>query len=242
MIRVTFQGVGFVPCERLQGKEIELLTPGSNSVILLNMDDFLTYLCLHAPNAHYFIFGLLLLTGVNIPISEDLLLIAGGVLVAMCAPGNEAVMIGWLWAGCILSAYEAYWLGRWLGPRVYTLPIICHYVTPHRVLKLNASYERFGILTFMICRFLPFGIRNALFITSGMGEMPFGKFVIRDGIAAMLSTYALFSLGRVFGANYEILLRYIKNYEHLIAVLGIVAVVSGIVIYYRVHWKRTFNL
>ncbi len=208
-------------------------------VILSTMDHFLSYLCFHAANAHYFIFGLLLLTGANVPISEDLLLIAGGVLVALCVPGNEYVMIGWMWAGCVLSAYEAYWLGRWLGPRVYTLPIIRHYISPKRVEKLNHSYERFGLLTFLICRFLPFGLRNALFMTSGMGGMPFTKFALRDGFAAIVSTSVLFALGHAFGSNYETLLMYIKTYEHIVAVIGILVIVVAIVIYYRVRLTRT---
>lgn len=203
------------------------------------MDDFLSYLCLHAPNAHYFIFGLLLLTGANIPISEDLLLISGGVLVAMCVPGNEYVMLGWLWAGCIFSAYEAYWLGRWLDTRVYTLPVVKHYVTPQRVMQLNSAYERFGLLTFVICRFLPFGVRNALFMTSGMGKMPFGKFAARDGFAALCSTAVLFSLGHAFGANYNTLLEHVKTYEHLFAIIAIASIAIATILYYRFRWARS---
>ena len=144
-------------------------------------------------------------------------------------------MIGWMWAGCVLSAYEAYWLGRWLGPRVYTIPFVRHYIKPDRVATLNVAYERYGILTFMICRFLPFGIRNALFMTSGMGRMPFGKFALRDGVAALLSTVVLFSLGNFFGSNYESLLIYIKTYEHLVALIGLISLIVVVIVYYRFY-------
>ena len=127
------------------------------------MESFLSYLCLHAPNAHYFIFGLLLLTVFNIP---------------------------------------------------------------------N------GIFTLIVCRFLPFGIRNALFLTSGMRGMFFGKFALRDGLAALLSTTVLCKLGYTFGANDEPLLGYIKNYEHLVAGFAIIALAAVVVAYFRFYKAR----
>src|ERR1700738_921331 len=126
------------------------------------------YFCAHAMYAHFVFFGLLVLAGVNIPISEDLILIMGGALVAICVPENYVVMLVCLYAGCIVSAYEAFWLGRWAGPKLYTMRYLRHFVTPERVAKLRTWIERFGIFTFVVVRFIPGGVRNGLFMTSGL--------------------------------------------------------------------------
>lgn len=201
-------------------------------------DAFLDFMCFHAPVAHYYLFGLLLLAGLNIPISEDLILIAGGILAAICVPEHYWLMLAWLYAGCLISAYEAYWLGRTVGHRLHTLPGFRHIVTAHRVAVFHRFIERFGLLTFMVGRFIPGGARNAIFITSGMGRMPFVVFALRDGFAAIFSTFLLYSLGYWFGDNYQELLGYVHTYHH--AVLGILAVlfITGLsYLWYHRSWR-----
>ena len=39
-------------------------------------------------------------------------------------------------------------------------------------------YKKYGALTLVIGRFIPFGVRNAIFLTSGISKMPFAKFFI----------------------------------------------------------------
>src|SRR5262245_46178774 len=169
------------------------------------LDAILTFMCQHAPEAHYYLFGLLLLTGVNIPVSEDLILIGGGVIVAICLDEHYYLMLGWLYAGCLIAAYEAYWLGRVVGPKLYNAPGFRHVITRIRVDRLHGFIERFGLLTFMVGRFVPGGVRNALFITSGLGRMSFLVFALRDGFAAIFSTWLLYHLGYLFGENYPVL-------------------------------------
>lgn len=201
-------------------------------------DSILTFMCLHAPEAHYYLFGLLLLTGVNIPVSEDLILVGGGVIVAVCLDEHYYLMLGWLYAGCLIAAYEAYWLGRIFGPRLYTLPGFRHIVTPERMQRLHRFIERFGVVTFMIGRFIPGGARNALFITSGLGSMPFVVFALRDGFAAIFSTWLLFHLGYLFGENYPVLFGYVSTYHHIVLLLfGVLAGMGLMYLWYH-HRKQ----
>ena len=142
------------------------------------MESLAEWICLHANNAHWIIFCLLLLAGLNVPLSEDILLVAGGMIVSTCIPDHALRMIIWLYFGCIFSAWEAYWIGRKFGPKLYNIHWFNRFINPSKVEKLHTYYERYGIWTFMIGRFLPGGIRNALFITSGLGKMPFGIFLL----------------------------------------------------------------
>ena len=69
--------------------------------------------------AHCMIFFLLLLAGLNVPLSEDLLVLAGGYLAGRHAPESVILWYRFIFAGCWLSAWECYWMGRLLGPKLY---------------------------------------------------------------------------------------------------------------------------
>ncbi len=135
------------------------------------MEDLISYICAHAYEAHWIIFILLLLSGFNIPISEDLLLLSGGAIAGSCIPDHTLKLYIWVFLGAYLSAWEAFWLGR-LRPKLYKIPMIARSITPERLELLGICTSKFGVFTFIVGRFMPGGIRNALFFTSGFTKMP----------------------------------------------------------------------
>ena len=66
---------------------------------------------------------------------------------------------------------------------------------------LSKKLEKHGFLTFIVTRFIPFGMRNALFMTSGFTMLPFPKFMLFDSIAAFLSSITLYSLVLFIGES-----------------------------------------
>jgi membrane protein DedA with SNARE-associated domain len=164
----------------------------------------------------------------------------GGALVATCVPEHYWLMFVWLYAGAIFSAYEAYWIGRILGPRLYDIRFFHHVVTPERVRKIGHVLEKWGVITFLIGRFVPFGARNGIFMTSGLSKMPFHRFIFRDGLGAFFATAVLFHLGHEFGEHYQILLHYFHAYEMIILTIALVFILSvGLVFWYR---KMVFRI
>lgn len=71
-------------------------------------------------------------------------------------------------------------------------------MTKERMNKLNGFFERYGGLTIVITRFMPFFRTFAPFV-SGLGRMGFGKFTIFNviGGVAWVSVFAL--IGYFFG-------------------------------------------
>lgn len=198
------------------------------------MEEIFNFVCLHAHHAEYIFLGLLLLAGVNVPISEDLLLLTAGALVSRCIPDNYLQLYLWMFFGCWISGFEAYWLGRLFGPKLYELPGFRHIVNPKRIEKLHYYYEKFGIWTFIVGRFIPGGVRNALFITAGMGKMPFPLFMLRDFVAAAISTNVIFYLGYAFGERYEAISSYFKRYNE-VAFLILALLIAALLI--RIWWR-----
>lgn len=194
------------------------------------MESIFAYICQNAEFAGPVLFGLLLLSGFNVPISEDLVIITGGVLVTTCIPDHYLYLYLWIFAGAWISAWEAYWIGRILGPKLYNISWFNWVINAKRIDRLHHYYEKFGAFTFIIGRFFPGGVRNALFMTAGMGKMPFPVFILRDGVAAIISTNFFFYLGHLFAENYHLIVHYFVKYDRI--ALGLILLIVILFILY----------
>ena len=201
------------------------------------MEGIFTYICENAHNAHWIIFCLLLLAGLNIPISEDVMLLSGGAIASSCIPDHTMRLFIWIFLGCYLSAWEAYWIGRLLGPKLYKIPILKNIVTPARTDKLRHFYAKYGIFTFIFGRFCPGGIRNALFYSSGLTKMPFNLFILRDGIACAISSTVLFFVGYKFGENIDVVLKIFHRYSQIVLILIITVISIALLFFWYKHRK-----
>ncbi len=203
------------------------------------MEQILSYICEHAHHAHWIIFCLLLLAGLNFPISEDIMLLGGGAIASTCIPDHALRLYIWIFLGCYLSAWEAYWLGRLLGTRLYHIPVLRSIITAQRLEILRDYYARFGIFTFIVGRFIPGGIRNALFMSSGLTRMPFLLFILRDGLACLISTAVLFQIGYQFGEHLDLLLFYFQRYTYgIFAILITLGLVGFLYFWYSRSRQR----
>lgn len=198
------------------------------------IESFFQQLCDQAHHATWFLFILLLLSGLCLPISEDLILLSGGVLASHCLHNHWFELYLWLFAGCYLSAWEAYAIGRFLGPRLHQWPFFSRLLTHERLQKIKGYFRRFGFFTFIIGRFCPGGIRNAIFMSSGLIHMNFFLFILRDGIACLISTHAFFYLGYFFGRNLHRVQRVFHLYEEgALILLSIIAISVISLIWYK---------
>ena len=191
------------------------------------MESIINFACTNAHYAPWVIFALLLLSGIGVPVSEDSMLIIGGVIASICIPEHTLFLFAWIFAGSVLSAWETYWIGRYFGPKLYDIRWFRWIVTPQRIKMLHHYYEKFGVFTFIVGRFCPGGIRNGLFITAGLGKMPFAKFILRDTFAACISVSTIFCIGFYFGSNYETIMHYLHAYTHVALGLLIIVAIGG---------------
>ncbi len=135
----------------------------------------------------------MLLAGFNFPISEDLLMFISAVL-ASKYPNNFFQLLLGIYLGAYLSDLVSYWVGRKLGPKLWKIKYFARTITKNRIQKIGHHYEKYGIFTLIIGRFIPFGIRNTLFMTAGFSKMNFGKFALGDLTACTITTSVFFTL------------------------------------------------
>jgi len=172
--------------------------------------DLLNKLISYGEFAPWVLFLLILLAGANIPISIDVLLVASAFISATIFPEKALLFFTTFTTGCIFSAWIAYWIGRKLGRRLFKIRFFSKFLNESRVDKMANFYKRYGFWTFLVGRFIPFGVRNGLFMSSGIAKMSFPKFILFDAIACTLwSTLFFFSLYYI-GHDYETLLSHLK--------------------------------
>tara|TARA_B110000908_G_C10137563_1_gene395206 strand:+ start:404 stop:1000 length:597 start_codon:yes stop_codon:yes gene_type:complete len=151
--------------------------------------------------APYVILGLLLLAGLNLPVSEDLMLFTSAILAAK-HPDMKYLFFICVFLGCYLSDLICYFLmGRFLGTKIFKINFFAKMVSPEKIEMISNFYKRYGILTLIIGRFIPFGVRNALFISAGIAKMPALKFAVSDLIACTISSVFFFCLYYTFGES-----------------------------------------
>lgn len=180
------------------------------------MDTLIEWISSHAQQAHWFIFGALLLAGFNIPISADLLIIVAAFLAATVIPEHVLHLFLAVFVGCYFSAWGAYWVGRLVGGKLLQYRWFAKLIPESRLEKIHHFYEKYGFLTLLIGRFIPLGVRNCIFMSSGMSRMHFGKFAFWDMIACLTWTTCSFYAFYALGQNYQVLWNYVKTFNILI--------------------------
>ena len=146
----------------------------------------------------------------------DSLLFACGVFSAEGWGLNLFATLIVFYAAAILGNTSNYWIARFFGSRILDSGKV-KALTPERMAKLDEFFEKYGGLTIVITRFMPFFRTFAPFI-AGTGHMNFGKFTFFNTIGGV-SWVSLFVLvGYFFGG-----IPFVQEHFEVI-VLGIVAV------------------
>lgn len=184
-----------------------------------------------APYTHYISFGLIMLAGFNIPISEDIVFIISASIAATMAPQNAP----YIFAGCFLGAYlsdiVAYAIGRYGINKILFSKIMIRSKIVNRekvedkIETIRGYFARYGGKTLFFARFVPFGVRNVTFMTCGLIKMKLTKFMLIDLCAATCTSIILFYLGYSFGNNYEMIFPYLRRYKFIIFGLFIAVIV-----------------
>lgn len=146
----------------------------------------------------------------------DSLLFAAGVFSADGGGLNVVATLGVFYVAAILGNTSNYWIARFFGSRIIDSGKV-KALTPERMAKLDHFFEKYGGLTIVITRFMPFFRTFAPFI-AGTGHMNFAKFTFFNALGG-ISWVSLFVLvGYFFGG-----IPLVQDHFEVI-VLGIVAV------------------
>mgnify|MGYP003303698343 CR=1 FL=1 len=179
--------------------------------------------------------GLLLASGLGLPMPEDIPLLAGGIL---CHHGHASLipMIILTFLFVLGADLMIFFLGRRYGHHVPRLPLLRYYLTEKRMVKAEGYFQRHGGKTLIAARFLP-AVRAAVWFTAGACKISFWKMLLCDGIAALLSVPTLVLLG-FFGADQFEKARQWAGIGQFAIVLCIVVIIGAILVFRMMRRKR----
>src|SRR5262245_48244882 len=152
-------------------------------------------------------FGALVLAGAGAPIPEELPTVGAGIWVASNPDLGPArwLVLPVCFAGVLISDMMLYSIGRFWGPRLLEYRWVQGIVPPDKREKIEHNFHEQGVKILLLVRWLP-GIRSPMFITAGIMRLPVIRFIVADGIAAVVGHSMLFFLAWWFGDSFRQLL------------------------------------
>ncbi len=181
------------------------------------------------------VFGILVACGLGVPLPEDISLIAGGFLAHKAAADVRIMMaVGFL--GILAGDSLIFMAGRRLGSKVGRggTGFFARIVTPEKRAKVEGLFHKHGEKIVSIARFLP-GVRAVTYFTAGSAGMKYSRFILWDGLAALLSAPAFVYLGYHFGGELDFLIEKLKSGQ--VVVLGGMALIA--VGYGLYRWRKS---
>ena len=154
---------------------------------------------------------------------DSLLFITG----ALCGAGlmSLPLAMGVLLAAAILGDQCNYLIGRRVGVRVFSWEN-ARWFNRRAFDQAHAFYQRYGAITLVLARFMPF-VRTFAPFVAGVADMQRSRFSLFNGLGALIWVLGLCGAGFLFG-NLEVVR---KNLQiiiwALILVPGLVAIVGA---------------
>ena len=192
------------------------------------MDFLVDYLLgFYGPAPYLIVLAILLACGVGIPIPEDVTLFAAG-LMSYYGVTQLGLMILICLAGVLAGDCFIFYLGTHFGRRL-TKKWLFHKLLPDD--RLNAVSKKFnkkGDKLLFAARFMP-GLRAPIYFSAGTLHIPFRKFILYDGCAAMISVPTIVGSVYYFGDELDHVIRVVRNFEHglFVAILLVIFLVAA---------------
>jgi membrane-associated protein len=160
---------------------------------------------------------------------DSLLFVVG----AMCGVGamNLPLSMVLLTAAAILGDQVNYSVGRWVGPKVWQWEN-SRWFNRRAFEQAHAFYERYGGITIVLARFMPF-VRTFVPFVAGVSEMNRAKFTFYNVVGAVIWVVGLTLAGYLFGN-----LPWVK--EHLEKIIWALIIVPGLMAMFGA-WRAKRN-
>jgi membrane-associated protein len=160
---------------------------------------------------------------------DSLLFVVG----TLCGAGlmNLPLAMALLCAAAILGDQVNYSIGRYFGPKVWQWEH-SRWFNKRAFEQAHAFYEKYGGITIVLARFMPF-IRTFAPFVAGVAAMSRAKFSFYNVIGALIWVVGLTLAGYLFGN-----LPWVK--EHLDKIIWALIIVPGLIALYG-GWKARRN-
>lgn len=162
---------------------------------------------------------------------DSLLFAAGALAASEGSPLNLPLLIGLLIVAAVLGDAVNYYVGHYLGPKVFRYED-SWFLNKKHLLKAQEFYEKYGGLTIVVARFMPI-IRTFAPFVAGIGAMNYRRFAIYN-VAGGVAWVLIFVLGGYYFGGLPV----IKDNFHFVIVAILVLSVMPMVIEWFLARRR----
>ena len=186
---------------------------------------------------YFALFAVLFGCGLGFPLPEDVPLLLAGAFVATGKMKLAGAAIA-AWCGIIGGDIVLYHVGKAFGLEVKRLPMIGRHLSTKRIEHVHAMFEKWGVWVVAVGRMFA-GIRGTMVVVAGTIRFTFWKFLLADGLAAIVSGGLFLALGYWFGRRMDWLKEHVeKGKEWSLVAVIVVGVAAGIWIYLHRRERR----
>jgi len=194
-------------------------------------DKVFIYLTNLSSGASYFIiFGILVACGLGFPLPEDIPLIATGYLI-WDGTMEWSLAVSITLAGVLIGDTILFYLGKNLGLKILESPRNVLF-KPEKIRRTRAYFRKYGEKIVFFARFVA-GFRSVAFFMAGAMKMKYTRFLILDGIAALISVPVWigigYFLGYKLGDEISSILQSMRHMKHWVTI-GIATIVAVILV------------
>lgn len=188
---------------------------------------------LFAENGYLAVWIALTICGLGLPLPEDVTLVAGGVIAGR-GYANVHAMFALCMAGVLLGDATVFLLGRRYGEAMLKWRWVARVLTPERYVVVQHKFARYGNRVLFAARFLP-GMRTTIYLTAGVTRrVSLLRFLLIDGLAALVSVPVWVYLGYFGANNHEWLLTWMhRGQNSMWLLLGVILLAAA-----WFYWRR----
>jgi membrane protein DedA with SNARE-associated domain len=183
------------------------------------------------------IFGWLFFTGIGLPpVPEE-----AGILYAAGLHALHPEVVAWplAWAAAGLGVVAAdlvlYGVGRRWGPRLFEYRWVQRFLSAERRGRIEGRFHRHGMKLLLLARFLP-PLRTGVFLIAGAARYSLAKFLLADGLYAVVGVGLFFLGGTWVIALFDRAKHAVGSWWIWLAAAGVIG--YGLYQYYRYLKRR----
>lgn len=184
---------------------------------------------------YFALFGVLFGCGLGFPLPEDVPLLIAGAFVA-----TGRMHLAWAavaaWCGIVGGDIVLYHLGKAFGLEVKRLPMIGRHLNEQRIEQVHGMFERWGVWVVAVGRMFA-GIRGTMVVVAGAIRFSFWKFLIADGLAAVVSGGLFLMLGVWFGHRMDWLKEHVEKGKEW-SLVAVLALAAGAAVWIYLHRRE----
>ena len=182
---------------------------------------------------HFPYVGLLLLLflgEIGLPFPEDATLLSSGFLIAHGVTKLVPTLLV-VYGGLLVTDFSLYLIGKKYGRRLFEHKTFQKLLTPDRFKRIEEKFKQWGIWVILLGRHI-FGLRAQIFLAAGVVRISPLKFLLADGLSAMVTMILMMGIAYVGGDSVHVLQKDISRIEHFALLAFVLLVVVWVIVRY----------